>query len=299
MKKKLPIGIDSFREIRENDYYYVDKSLLIADFIAYGDKVELITRPRRFGKTLGMTMLREFFDITADSRAIFDGLAIMDTDYANQINSRPVIYMTFKDCKANTADEMLLRIANIVYHEYNKYHVILKGSVGEDEYPYYDFFKIYGLLRNRTTDKFFLEISLTVLIRALYEFYKVKPIVLIDEYDQPILSAVEHKYYESDLKEFFPGFYSDPDFSMKLWQAGVRRFMGVAESRVYHFLEVSTTKINKEMIRKGRKLFLKKWGITARVFYLYYLQMGTKDPQPLKSPKSIAFYIDRFLCFFK
>ena len=99
--------------------------------------------------------------------------------------------------------------------------------------------------------------------------------------------------------EFFPGFYSDPDFSMKLWQAGVRRFMGVAESRVYHFLEVSTTKINKEMIRKGRKLFLKKWGITARVFYRYYLQMGTKDPQPLKSPKSIAFYIDRFLCFFK
>jgi len=99
--------------------------------------------------------------------------------------------------------------------------------------------------------------------------------------------------------EFFPGFYSDPDFSMKLWQAGVRRFIGVAESRVYHFLEVSTTKIRKENIRKGRKLFLKKWHITARVFYRYYLQMGKKNPKPLKTPQSIAFYFERFLCFFK
>jgi glycosyltransferase involved in cell wall biosynthesis len=99
--------------------------------------------------------------------------------------------------------------------------------------------------------------------------------------------------------EFFPGLYSDPDFSMKLWQAGVRRFIGVAESRVYHFLEVSTTKVSKGVIRNGRKLFLKKWRITARVFYKYYLQMGKKNPQPLKPPRSLAFYFDRFLCFFK
>ena len=99
--------------------------------------------------------------------------------------------------------------------------------------------------------------------------------------------------------EFFPGFYSDPDFSMKLWQAGVRRFIGVAESRVYHFLEVSTTKINRDIIRNGRKLFLKKWGITARVFYKHYLQMGKNNPQPLKPPRSIAFYFARFLCYFK
>lgn len=99
--------------------------------------------------------------------------------------------------------------------------------------------------------------------------------------------------------EFFPGFYSDPDFSMKLWQAGVRKFIGVAESRVYHFLEASTTKINKKIIRNGRKLFIKKWGITARVFYQHHLQMGKKNPQPLKPPQSIAYYFARFLCFFK
>jgi GT2 family glycosyltransferase len=99
--------------------------------------------------------------------------------------------------------------------------------------------------------------------------------------------------------EFFPGFYSDPDFSMKLWQAGVRRFIGVSESRVYHFLEASTTKVRQETVAVRRKLFLKKWGITARVFYRYYLRMGKKNPQPLKPPGSIAFYFDRFLCLFK
>ncbi|MCL1982045.1 MAG: AAA family ATPase, partial [Clostridiales bacterium] len=75
MKKLLPIGIDSFRKIRETDRYYVDKTLVIQDFIEFGDEVALVTRPRRFGKTLNMTTIREFFDITADSKAIFEGLA--------------------------------------------------------------------------------------------------------------------------------------------------------------------------------------------------------------------------------
>lgn len=74
LKKKLPIGNDEFREVRELDYYYVDKSLMIQEFIEMGDKVALIARPRRFGKTLNLTMVREFFDITADSRPLFEGL---------------------------------------------------------------------------------------------------------------------------------------------------------------------------------------------------------------------------------
>jgi glycosyltransferase involved in cell wall biosynthesis len=99
--------------------------------------------------------------------------------------------------------------------------------------------------------------------------------------------------------EFFPGFYSDPDFSMKLWKADVRRFKGVAKSRVYHFLEASTGKIKSDSVGKGRKLFLQKWGITSRVFYKYYLRMGQANPQPLSAPKSIAFYLDKLICMFK
>lgn len=78
----LPIGNDDFAKVREDGYYYVDKSLMIKDFIEFKDVAALIARPRRFGKSLNMTMIREFFDITKDSRDIFQGLAVMDTDYA-------------------------------------------------------------------------------------------------------------------------------------------------------------------------------------------------------------------------
>ena len=206
MKKLLPIGIDSFRKIRETDRYYVDKTMLIKEFIERGDEVALITRPRRFGKTLNMTTIREFFDITADSKAIFDGLAVMGTDYAKQINTRPVIYFTFKDCKANTEDVLLSLISDVVLIEYQKYHAILKGAVDGSTGSYFTFFQTHEKLLNRNIDKFLLQISIKSLIVALSEYYGIKPIVLIDEYDQPIMSSVEYGYHE-DLKTFFSGFY--------------------------------------------------------------------------------------------
>jgi len=139
MHNNLPIGIDSFREIREDGPYYVDKTLMIRDFIKYGDKVALITRPRRFGKTLNMTTLREFFDITADSMAIFDGLAIMDTECASQINSRPVIFMSFKDCMAYTAESLVFSISTVILGEYAKYHAILNGKADRGIMCYHNF----------------------------------------------------------------------------------------------------------------------------------------------------------------
>ena len=124
MKKRLPIGNDDFAEVRRQNLYFIDKSLMIRDFLDTGDKVTLITRPRRFGKTLNMTMLREFFDITKDSRQLFQGLSIMDTEYPSQINSRPVIFFTLKDCKGTTAQEMLLLMKKQIYLEYMRYEKI-------------------------------------------------------------------------------------------------------------------------------------------------------------------------------
>lgn len=100
--------------------------------------------------------------------------------------------------------------------------------------------------------------------------------------------------------EFFPGFYSDPDFAMKLWQAGVREFRGVSKSRVYHFLEVSTNKYKKQMVKKANALFLRKWGITARVFNRYYLKIGTPYIGAVSEPlKSFDYLRDRFFCIVK
>jgi len=206
VKKNLPIGIDSFREIRETDRYYIDKTLFIRDFIQAYDKVSLITRPRRFGKTLNLTMLMEFFDITTDSKAIFEGLGIMNTEYADQINSRPVIYYTFKDCKANNVKTLLFIIGDVILSEYRKYAKIFKGNVKELSDDYLTFFMIYEKLIKREIDIEFLMISIITLEQAVYEYYKIKPILLIDEYDQPILSSFENGYHDQ-LKDFFAGFY--------------------------------------------------------------------------------------------
>ena len=147
-RKILPIGNDDFRKLRENDAYYVDKTRMIKDFIEMKDEVALVARPRRFGKTLNMTMLREFFDITKDSRDIFKGLAIMDTEYAEQINSRPVIYFTFKDCKGATVDELLYLVKRNLYQEYLKYEKILRNKLDKDSFETRDFYEMIDVLRD-------------------------------------------------------------------------------------------------------------------------------------------------------
>lgn len=118
LKIKLPIGNDDFRKLRENGSYYVDKTLMIKDFIEMQDEVALVARPRRFGKTLNMTMLREFFDISVDSRDIFKGLALMDTEYASQMNYRPVIYFTFKNAKGASVEELTIQLKQALKVEY-------------------------------------------------------------------------------------------------------------------------------------------------------------------------------------
>jgi len=96
--------------------------------------------------------------------------------------------------------------------------------------------------------------------------------------------------------EFYPGFYSDPDFAVKLWQAGVRVFQGVGRSRVYHFLEVSTNKQKKQMVKQANGLFLRKWGMTARFFNRFYLRMGTAYQGAVPEPKKDAAYAWKRLC---
>jgi hypothetical protein len=189
-RQTLPIGIDCFRELRRRGDYYVDKTLFIKEIIENNDKAALITRPRRFGKTLNMTMLRDFFDITQDSRAIFEGLAIMDTEYAGQINSKPVIYLTLKNCRGNSAQDLCGMLAAAMRDEYQKYAALFKDSDGElakKAIENYEKIKAEPLLSEMRT-------YISDLIKAAYEFYKIPPILLIDEYEQPILSAYEYGF---------------------------------------------------------------------------------------------------------
>ncbi|MCL1989872.1 MAG: ATP-binding protein [Defluviitaleaceae bacterium] len=202
-KKLLPIGVDDFRKIRESKKasYYVDKTLMIEDFLDYGNFVTLTTRPRRFGKTLNMTMIRDFFDITQDSRGIFEGLAIMDTEYASEINSAPVVSLSLKGCTGKTLEDLLASIASEVRKEYVKYEDILK-DVDKEKSVYALYFRTLKQLMNGDISDEDLKHSLAYLLEALYTFYNVNPILLIDEYDNPIIEA-----HQQGFRKEFTNFY--------------------------------------------------------------------------------------------
>ena len=202
-KKILPIGKDDFRKIRESEleYYYVDKTMMIQDFVAFGGEVTLITRPRRFGKTLNMTMLRDFFDIIQDSQAIFDGLAIMETEYAKKINSTPVISLSLKGCTGDSVAALIDAVGKEVRKEYRRYAEILT-NVDKADYAYRGYFNVQTNLESERTDANELKYSLEYLLQALYTFYGVKPILLIDEYDNPIIES-----HQQGFREEFTSFY--------------------------------------------------------------------------------------------
>ena len=213
-KKLLPIGEDDFRILRESkkESYYVDKTLMIKDFLDYGNKVTLITRPRRFGKTLNMTMLRDFFDLTQESQKIFEGLAIMETEYADAINTVPVVSLSLKGCTGKTVEEIEASIAEEVFREYKKYGKYLAG-VDKKDAAYLRFFQTLKVFENEKAGEqkvkhiqnnlIYVQNSLSYLLEALYTFYGVRPILLIDEYDNPIIEA-----HQKGFREEFTSFYA-------------------------------------------------------------------------------------------
>ena len=123
-KKIIPVGIDDFKEMTAKNYYYIDKTLFIQDVLIKAGKVKLFTRPRRFGKTLNMSMLKYFFDIQNSeiNRRLFDGLAITKTEYMSEQGQYPVIYFSFKDLKKKTWEECYEKVKDIVsdiYYEFD------------------------------------------------------------------------------------------------------------------------------------------------------------------------------------
>lgn len=204
--KRLPIGNDEFREIREKGYYYIDKTMLISDFLAVGDKVTLIARPRRFGKTLNMTMMREFFDMNVDSTDIFQGLKIMETEYAAQMNSRPVIYMSLRNCKGKDMDFLAYQIRAELSREFNRFAELMGSMLQMETYAARQFKQMLDLLENRDLTPKYMTTALADLTRMIRAFYQIAPLLIIDEYDQPIISSYEHGYHE-EMGDFFSAFY--------------------------------------------------------------------------------------------
>lgn len=191
MKKRLPIGRDNFKDIRENNYYYVDKTKMIEELLIQRPGVALFPRPRRFGKTLMLSTLDEFFNIEKkeENANLFDGLYISKTDYAKFQGKYPVIRMNFKQIQSTNWEEMYIRIKSLLQEIYSN-NINLEevmNSVEKEEYQ-----RI--LLKEANIAE--MELAIKKLSTYLYRKYKEKVILLIDEYDVPIQCGFEHGFYK-------------------------------------------------------------------------------------------------------
>jgi hypothetical protein len=202
--KKLPIGVSDFREMIEDNYYFVDKSLFIKEIIDEPAKVVLIPRPRRFGKTLNLYMLRHFLEIqdNKEERAkLFTGLAIQkEKSMKKHFCKYPVIFMTFKDIESRKFDEALNLIKEIISKEFRRHKYLLYSDVLDDfeKKQFRDILNMEGLI----TD---YQMSLLRLSELLRRYHNEKPVILIDEYDAPIHRAYANGYYK-EIVSFFRGF---------------------------------------------------------------------------------------------
>ena len=200
----IGIGISDFKMLRLRNNYFIDKSLFIKDIIDNQSVVALITRPRRFGKTLNMSMLRYYFDCTQKyTEELFDGLKIMEQGekYTSKQGYYPCIYMTLKDVTDTTYEKMLLSMKSAVLETYREHMYLLDSDKIYD----YEKAKINDILWARE-DENAIKNSIRELVGYLYRHHEKPVILLLDEYDVPLQNAYVEGYYDEAVK-FFKTFY--------------------------------------------------------------------------------------------
>ena len=200
--KKIPIGLSDFKKLIEGNYYYFDKTNFIDEIIKDGSEVKLFTRPRRFGKTLNMSMLKYFFDIreVEENRKLFKDLYIEKTENFREQGQYPVVFLSLKDLKADNWESMVNYLKVLISNLCLENRYLLKNLDSFDKALFENYINKNAKIES-------LKDTLKFLTRILYEKYNKKVIILIDEYDAPLVSAYHNKYYDN-AKDFFKTFYS-------------------------------------------------------------------------------------------
>lgn len=194
MRKAIPLGVVDYETLKNQNYFFIDKSMMIYDFLMRKSTVTLITRPRRFGKTINISMMSSFFDITKDSKEIFKDTKIVETEYISEMNQYPTIFISFanaKNDKWNVVKEIKLQLRK----EYDRYAHVFEQKMTVFEQNEYESLvqglmtKNDGLLDNITD-------ALSFLMERLEKYYHKKVMAFIDEYDTPFIEAHVGGYYE-------------------------------------------------------------------------------------------------------
>ena len=294
-KKPLPIGIDDFKTIIEEDYYYADKTKMIESLLDDGAGVTLFTRPRRFGKTLNMSMLNYFFNLKnkEENRKLFENLYISKSKYMNQQGEYPVIYLSFKDIKALNWEKCYFMTKRLITYLYNEFE-FLREKLNKKDLS--DFDKVW--LDEEGAD---WENSLKNLLRYLYEYYNKKVVVLIDEYDTPIVSGYNNGY-KKEVLDLYRSLYSTVlksnahlHFSvmtgiLRIAKEGI--FSGLNNLQVYNIFEKNFSEyygLTEEEVLEGLKYYNLEYEINDVKDWYDGYQFGNIE---VYNPWSIINFLD-------
>lgn len=194
MRKAIPLGVVDYETLKNQNYFFIDKSMMIYDFLMRKSTVTLITRPRRFGKTINISMMSSFFDITKDSKEIFKDTKIVETEYISEMNQYPTIFISFanaKNDKWNVVKEIKLQLRK----EYDRYAHVFEQKMAVFEQNEYESL-VQGLMTKNDGLLDNIIDALSFLMERLEKYYHKKVMVFIDEYDTPFIEAHVGGYYE-------------------------------------------------------------------------------------------------------
>ena len=304
MHKLLPIGIDDFKELISNNYYYIDKTLFIKEILDRRGKVSLFTRPRRFGKTLNLSMLQHFFENTEYTpdrephKALFEGLAIMQAgdEYAKHMGKYPVISLSLKSAKQQNYKEAFACLKEVIAKEYGRYEYVVKRSLQDTE----DYNR-YQRIRNQQAEREEYLTSLAFLSDCIYRAAGIKSIILIDVYDVPLENAYFSGFYD-EMITFIRSFFesalkTNPSLEFAVITGCLRIskesvFTGLNNLAVYSILNKSYGEYF-GFTRQEVSSMLKAYGLlkkehTVREWYDGYL-FGTED---VYNPWSVISFVD-------
>ena len=302
MKKTIPIGVSTYHKMRKEDYYFVDKSDMIREFLERKNEVTLITRPRRFGKTINMSMLAEFFDITKDSKALFEDTIIAKSEYAKEMNQYPMIFLSFANCKGD-AHSLKMNVFDLLQIEMGKYYPLIKQLPKEDNLML-RYERLYHSIMN-SEDFTQVQLCIKIMCELLYKTYDKAVMLFIDEYDTPFIEAHVNGCYEeihSSMAGMLSSALKNNPYLKYAMLTGIQRiakeniFSGLNNLKVYTVKDKEYAKyfgFTKEETKELLEYFDMEYGEDVKGMYDGY-RIGDVD---IYNPWSIVNYAcDKILC---